>query len=93
MHLHAIKNNCAHNSPNYTWLHLVQLLDCYSYNYSLMTRKYMRLSIQIYQCSKIVSVGTFLRAPLLCVNTVVVAFLECAHVNSTFHGHKLLPLV
>ena len=34
------ENNCTHNSLNCTWLCLVQLLDCYWYNYS-------RIAIQI----------------------------------------------
>ena len=40
-----LKNNCTHNSRNCTRLCLVQLLDCYLYNYSLIARKYMRLPI------------------------------------------------
>ena len=42
-----LKNDCTRNSQYCTWLCLVQLLDCYSYNYSLIARKYMRLPIQI----------------------------------------------
>ena len=34
-----LKNNCTRNSQNCTRLHLVQLLDCYSYNYSLIALK------------------------------------------------------
>ena len=45
MYVCAIKNNCTCNSQNCTWLCVVQLLDCYSYNYSLIAHKYMRLPI------------------------------------------------
>ena len=34
--LHAFECNCIYNSQNCTRLHLMQLLDCYSYNYSLI---------------------------------------------------------
>ena len=42
-----LKNNCTRNSQNCTWLRLVQLLDCYLYNYSIFARKSMWLPIQI----------------------------------------------
>ena len=42
-----LKNNCTRNSQNCTRFCLVQLLDCYSYSYSLIVYKYMRLPILI----------------------------------------------
>ena len=47
MHLSALRNNCTRNSQNCTRPHLVQLLACYSYNYSLIALKCMRLPILI----------------------------------------------
>ena len=42
-----VEGTNTHNSQNCTRLRLMQLLDCYSYNYSLIAHKYMRLSILI----------------------------------------------
>ena len=39
--LHAFNNWICNSSQNCTWLYLVQLLDCYLYNYSLITLKCM----------------------------------------------------
>ena len=43
-----LKNNYTHNSQKNTWLHFVQLLDCYLYNYSVIELKCMQLLVQIY---------------------------------------------
>ena len=47
MHLSNIKEYCTPKSQNCTWLCLVQLLNCYSYNYSLIALKCTRLPILI----------------------------------------------
>ena len=63
-----LKNNSTRNSQNCTRLCLVQLLDCYSYNYSLIKCKYMQLPMQSTQLPSQLY-GTKQLQP--CISTVI----------------------
>ena len=98
MDLSAIKNNYTCKSQNYTKLCLMQSLDCYSYSYSLIALKCMRLRLHILIIKQFRHTYAFMVQPGLTISsainsiitTIIITFCNCQCADKAYHQQFLL---